>query len=51
MTPDGDCDHTALIGDEELHQHFNEVFRNADKAFIRKDKRSTYGKLLTNSYC
>jgi len=51
MTPDGVCDQTPLIGDEEIHQHFNEVLRNADKAFILKDKRSTYGKLLTISYC
>ena len=30
MTLDGFCDHTAMIADIELHQHFNEVLRNAD---------------------
>jgi len=30
MTLDGFCDHTAMIADEELHQHFNDLLRNAD---------------------
>ena len=30
MTLDGFCDHTAMIADEELHQHFNGLLRNAD---------------------
>jgi dihydrofolate reductase len=30
MTLDGFCDHTAVIADDELHQHYNELFRNAD---------------------
>jgi dihydrofolate reductase len=30
MTLDGFCDHTALIADEEIHQHYNELLRNAD---------------------
>ncbi len=30
MTLDGFCDHTAMIADAELHQHFNELLRNAD---------------------
>ncbi len=30
MTLDGFCDHTAVIADEELHQHYNELLRNAD---------------------
>jgi len=30
MTLDGFCDHTAGIADDELHQHYNEVLRNAD---------------------
>ena len=29
MTLDGFCDHTAMIADDELHEHFNEVLRNA----------------------
>ncbi len=29
MTVDGYCDHTALIADEELHQHYNELLSNA----------------------
>jgi dihydrofolate reductase len=29
MTLDGFCDHTAVNGDEELHQHFAELLRNA----------------------
>jgi dihydrofolate reductase len=30
MTLDGFCDHTALIADEEIHQHYNELLTNAD---------------------
>jgi dihydrofolate reductase len=30
MTLDGFCDHTAGIADDELHQHYNELLRNAD---------------------
>src|SRR5687768_13926476 len=30
MTLDGFCDHTAVIADEETHQHFTELLRSAD---------------------
>ena len=30
MTLDGFCDHTAMIADDELHQHYNELLSNAD---------------------
>jgi dihydrofolate reductase len=30
MTLDGFCNHTAMIADEEIHQHYNELLRNAD---------------------
>lgn len=30
MTLDGFCDHTAMIADDETHQYFNELLRNAD---------------------
>jgi dihydrofolate reductase len=30
MTLDGFCDHTAMIADDELHQHYNELLKNAD---------------------
>jgi dihydrofolate reductase len=30
MTLDGFCDHTAMIPDDELLQHYNELLRNAD---------------------
>ncbi|MEX0721248.1 MAG: dihydrofolate reductase family protein [Balneolaceae bacterium] len=30
MTLDGFCDHTTLIADDEIHQHYNELLRNAD---------------------
>lgn len=30
MTLDGYCDHTAGIVDDELHQHYNDLLRNAD---------------------
>jgi dihydrofolate reductase len=30
MTLDGFCDHTAMIADDELHQHYNEILSNAD---------------------
>jgi dihydrofolate reductase len=29
MTLDGFCDHTAVIPDDEMHQHYNELLRNA----------------------
>jgi dihydrofolate reductase len=29
MTLDGFCDHTAMIADEEIHQHYTELLRNA----------------------
>ncbi|MBL7987703.1 MAG: dihydrofolate reductase family protein [Chlorobi bacterium] len=30
ITPDGFCDHTAVLADEELHASANQLFRNAD---------------------
>jgi dihydrofolate reductase len=30
MTLDGFCDHTAGIADDQLHEHYNEMLRNAD---------------------
>ena len=30
MTLDGICDHTAMIADDEIHQHYNELLSNAD---------------------
>ena len=30
MTLDGFCDHTAMIADEEIHQHYNELLSGAD---------------------
>ena len=30
MTLDGFCDHTAMIADEETHQHYNDLLSNAD---------------------
>ena len=30
MSLDGFCNHTALIADDEIHQHYNELLRNAD---------------------
>ena len=30
MTLDGFCDHTAMIADDEIHQHYNELLRNTD---------------------
>src|SRR5882672_6611965 len=29
MTLDGFCDHTAMIADEEIHQHYSELISNA----------------------
>ena len=29
MTLDGYCDHMAMIADDELHQHYNDLLRNA----------------------
>jgi len=30
MTLDGFCDHMAMIADDEIHQHYNELLSNAD---------------------
>src|SRR6476619_5261082 len=30
MTLDGFCDHTAMIADEEIHQHYNDLLRSAN---------------------
>jgi dihydrofolate reductase len=30
MTLDGFCDHTAIIPDEEIHQHYNKLLSDAD---------------------
>jgi dihydrofolate reductase len=30
MTLDGFCDHTAMIADDEIHQHYNELLNSAD---------------------
>jgi dihydrofolate reductase len=30
MTLDGFCDHTAMIADDEIHEHYNELLSNAD---------------------
>lgn len=30
MTIDGFCDHTAAIPDEEIHQHYTDLLKNAD---------------------
>lgn len=30
MTLDGFCDHTAMMADDETHQHFTELLRSAD---------------------
>jgi dihydrofolate reductase len=30
MTLDGFCDHTAGVADEETHQHYNDLLKNAD---------------------
>ena len=29
MTLDGFCDHTAMIADEEVHEHYNDLLRNS----------------------
>lgn len=30
MTLDGYCDHTAMMADDEIHEHYNEVLRHGD---------------------
>lgn len=30
MTLDGFCDHTAMIADDEIHEHYSEALKNAD---------------------
>ena len=30
MTLDGYCDHTAMISDEEIHEHYTELLNSAD---------------------
>jgi len=36
MTLDGFCNHTAMIADEEIHQHYNELLSNADTLIYGK---------------
>ena len=36
MTLDGFCDHTTLIADEEIHQHYNELLRSAGAVLYRR---------------
>ena len=43
MTLDGLCDHTAMIADDEIHQHYNELLSSAGGRFIWKDNIPTYG--------
>ncbi|MEJ7588235.1 MAG: dihydrofolate reductase family protein [Ferruginibacter sp.] len=33
MTLDGFCDHTSIIADDELHQHYTELLNSADTIF------------------
>ena len=42
MTLDGFCDHTAMIADEELHQHYNDLLSSAGTASW-KGNIPTYG--------
>lgn len=39
MSLDGFCDHTEMIADDETHQHFNDLLRNADTILFG---RTTY---------
>jgi hypothetical protein len=47
MTLDGFCDHTAMIADEEIHQHYNELLSNAGTLIYG---RITYQLGLTRGY-
>ena len=46
MSLDGFCDHTGMIADDELHQHFNELLSNADTLIYG---RTTY-QLMENHW-
>lgn len=46
MTIDGFCDHTAVIADEALHQHYNELFKEAGAVLFG---RKTY-QLMEDSW-
>jgi len=39
MTLDGYCDHTAMVADDEIHEHYTELLRNSDAAIYG---RKTY---------
>ena len=39
MTLDGYCDHTVMIADDEIHEHYNELLRTADSLIYG---RTTY---------
>jgi dihydrofolate reductase len=45
MTLDGYCDHTAMIADDELHEHYSDLLRNAGTLVYG---RTTY--LLMENY-
>ena len=36
MTLDGFCDHTAILPDEEIHQHYTELLKSADAVLYGK---------------
>lgn len=40
MTLDGYCDHTAMIADDEIHQHYTDLLRSADTVIYG---RKTFG--------
>lgn len=45
MTLDGFCDHTAMIADDEVHEHYSDLLRSADALIIRPDNLSADGVL------
>jgi len=36
MTLDGFCDHTAMMADEEIHEHDNDLLRNAGTLYTEE---------------
>ena len=48
MTLDGFCDHTVIIPDEEIHQHYAELLDSGRRCSLWKDNLSAYA-ILANS--
>ena len=48
MTLDGFCDHTVMIADDEIHQHYNDLLSNAGTLIYGRITYQLMEELLAN---